>query len=521
MAQIKIGLSIYLLKTTALSKVQDLFSSRNAVQLTNGLDGQFIDFPSPSNPPNWFRALSGHLANPGAFNITGQSTAGMILIPRKTRHFVISFGHAWQYLEIPWLEPEFGRQVALGTIPPDKVIEVNSEQVFAKFHAAKERAPRATSIREFGLDSERDLVGAVEGKAADKVFGTVIRGATSLRVSIPINTLGAVLDKSLNYFASTAYRRKYPAIDNLNAISDQTVIDGLDQELDKDLKTGTAKNDAVLFAPSFLRGDATSADGFVLGRLSANPAIAPYLTYGSWERHLSKSGQTPTLATAKTTPVHMIDAAGDSFEKRTVYECLGYEVSSGGKQYVLSSGVWYAADAQFVVSIDSLLAAIGAPAFRLPAWDGKQDEAQYNIACCKGPSGRLLFDRNIISYGPPRSKFEFCDFMDPTKKILFFAKNPSTSSACSHFVEQVHRTIDLLFSSDGGFRSKLKAAIRRTYPGTSVTWLNQRPKPGEWQMCLVALGRKKEKLPLFAKCSVAKLSRDLDRAGHPLMYVAV
>jgi hypothetical protein len=40
-------------------------------------------------------------------------------------------------------------------------------------------------------------------------------------------------------------------------------------------------------------------------------------------------------------------------------------------------------------------------------------------------------------------------------------------------------------------------------------------------MCLVALGREKNKLPLFAKCSVARFSKDLDRASHPLMYFAV
>jgi uncharacterized protein (TIGR04141 family) len=291
--------------------------------------------------------------------------------------------------------------------------------------------------------------------------------------------------------------------------------------LDKDLKSGKAQKDAVLFAPSFRRGDATSADGFVLGRLPANPAIAPYLTYASWERHLFKINQTPTLALALATPVHMIDIAGESFEKRSVYECLGYEVSNGGKQYVLSSGVWYAADTKFMADTDDVLARISTPSFTLPVWDGKQREDAYNNGCCGKGSGRLLMDKKIVHYGGAQSKFEFCDFLDPKNKILFFAKNPSTSSACSHFVEQVNRTIELLFSSDGGFRAKLKKTLAKTHPNVQAAWLDQRPKPGDWKMCLVALGRKKEKLPLFAKCSVANLSQDLDRAGHPLAYIAV
>jgi uncharacterized protein (TIGR04141 family) len=517
----KISMSIYLLKTTALSNVEKIFESRNPSPLTNGLEGQFISFPSESREPNWFRTVSAHLDTPASYNVRGQSPAGMILLHRAARYFVVTFGHAWQYLELPWLESDFGRRVALGTIPPDKVIEVNSEQVFAKFHAAKERAPRATSYREFGVETDRDLVGAVEGEPADAAFGSVIRGSTSLHAKIELITVGTVLDKALALFSNANYHKQYPDIDNLVAINDDATIATLDQALDDDLKSGVAKKSAVLFAPSFRRGDATSADGFVFGRLLNSPAIAPYLTYAFWEHHLLKTKETPTLALAKSTRVHMIDAAGEAFEKRTVYECLGYEVTSGGRQHIISSGQWYAANTQFINGIDAVLSAIGAPTFTLPAWDGKKNEAEYNVICCKKGSGRLHFDKDIIHYGGKQSKFEFCDFMDPKNKILFFAKIPSRSSDCSHLVEQVSRTVELMFSSDGGFRSKLKKVMLKTYGVTSVKWLDQRPKPGEWQMCLVALGRKKERLPLFAKCSIARLAKTLDRAGHPLMYVAV
>ena len=460
MASIKISLSIYLLKTTALSKVEELFASRNPSPLTNGLDGQFINFPAESKEPNWFRAVRDHLENAGRYNIRGQAPGGMILLSRGGRHFAITFGHAWQHLELAWLEPDFGRHVALETIPPDKVLEVNSEQVFAKFHAAKERAPRASSYKAFAIESDRDLVGAVEGVPADTTFGNVIRGSASLRAKIPMNTLGTLLDRALKHFANTNYRKRYPDIDNLIPISDDVAIASLDRQLDLDLKSGLAKKEAVLFAPSFRRGDASSADGFVFGRLLETPAIAPYLTYEFWERHLKGRDETPTLALAKSPRVHMMDAAGEAFEKRSVYECLGYELSNNGKPHIISSGQWYAADTQYVKGIDTVLKNIPSPSFTLPAWNGIQNEAEYNVSCCKKASGRLHFDKDIIHYGGKQSKFEFCDFMDPKKRILFFAKIPSRSSDCSHFVEQVSRTVELLFSSDGGFRSKLKASMR-------------------------------------------------------------
>jgi uncharacterized protein (TIGR04141 family) len=67
-------------------------------------------------------------------------------------------------LDHQWLERSFGRRVALNSIPKDNVIEIKSEQVFAKFHLSSERAPYATSLEEFGVKFDRDLVGAIEGE---------------------------------------------------------------------------------------------------------------------------------------------------------------------------------------------------------------------------------------------------------------------------------------------------------------------------------------------------------------------
>jgi uncharacterized protein (TIGR04141 family) len=217
----------------------------------------------------------------------------------------------------------------------------------------------------------------------------------------------------------------------------------------------------------------------------------------------------------------MFDEAGSAFETRTVYECLGYEASLSNKAYVLSSGVWYSADAQFTKSIDRTLSQIPPLPYSLPVWDQVVDEDEYNKLCSGGSHGRLLFDRKIVSYGGGRSKFEFCDFMDPAKRILFFAKITGKSCDSSHLVEQVSRTVELLFSSDGGFRKKLQLAMTKHYPKASNKWLNQRPRPGDWSMCLVSMGRTLNKLPLFARCSIARLQKSLDHAGHPILWCSV
>ena len=519
MTKVSISVSIYLLRPHYVAAVvEKLFSA--AMPLGNGLEGFFRSFPAEAKPPNWFRALRDHLPEGSVADIRGQSPAGMLLLPRADKHFAVTFGHAWQYLELVWVEPEFGRRVVLETTPINGIVELHSQQVFAKSHIATERAPRATSLKQFGVEVERDLVGAVEGIPSDNRLGAVARGGTSLRLKIPLATISVVLDFAAKLFDKDSYRRKFPDIDNLVIVRDEILSHALDLQLDADLVSGAAKKRAVLVAPSFKHGEATFASEFAFGRLSGNVARAPYLQYGSWEQHLKKQKAKPSLDLARATRIHMFDAAGDLFETRTVYECIGYETAFQGKSYVLYSGNWYGADLDFTKMIEGALNGILPSPDTLPPWNGVLHEDEYNKSCCKG-SGRLLFDKRIVHYGGLQSKFEFCDFMDPKQKILYFAKITGKSSDSSHLVEQVRRTVELLFGSDNGFRRKLKASMAKYYPKVSNTWLDERPRPGEWKLCLVSMGRTKNSLPLFAKCSVARLSKWLDQAGHPVHFAAV
>jgi uncharacterized protein (TIGR04141 family) len=116
-------------------------------------------------------------------DMAAKSPGCLLVVEEQNRTFVISFGHAWQKLEDQWLERDFGLRVALNIIPKNEVIEIKSEQVFVKWHLASERAPRATSVEEFGVDFDRDLVAVVEGVPKSRPsLGSLVRGSTSLRL---------------------------------------------------------------------------------------------------------------------------------------------------------------------------------------------------------------------------------------------------------------------------------------------------------------------------------------------------
>jgi uncharacterized protein (TIGR04141 family) len=141
----------------------------------------------------------------------------LIFVQRAGKHFVLTFGHAWQRLEVEWLEPDFGRRVALNSIARNKIVEIRAEQIFAKWHLASERAPRASSVDEFGVEFDRDLVAAVEGIPSDDLLGKSIRGATSLRAQLPLSGIATALDRAADLFDSDAYKQTWPELEQYGA----------------------------------------------------------------------------------------------------------------------------------------------------------------------------------------------------------------------------------------------------------------------------------------------------------------
>src|SRR5882762_5933333 len=161
----KLPLTIFLLKPdrVALFEKELVGAGQTRLLLSAPLDGYVLSLPGSPNEPQWVPVIQSALQNPAALSALGMSPAALMVIRRNGNTFVLTFGHAWQKLEDDWLQPEFGRRVALNAIPPDKLVEIHIEQVFAKWHVARERAPRASSVEEFGVEFDRDLVASVEG----------------------------------------------------------------------------------------------------------------------------------------------------------------------------------------------------------------------------------------------------------------------------------------------------------------------------------------------------------------------
>jgi len=523
----RLGVSIYLLKASKVGEAREQIDALGvgSFPLIETIpEGKFFALPSEAEPPKWMAAISNLLLADATPQLESQSPGGLLWIPRNGKTFVFTFGHGHSKIKDEWVEPEFGKVVALAIVPQGQVREVRAEQVFAKRHISSERAPRASAVREFGFEADRDLVSAVEGVPELRyrgVFGTKVRGGMSIKFEIDTNAIFATLDQIIERFDSNDHRVRWPQANNLVHVRDETTLSHLETLLDGVLGGRDPQREISLAAPGERSGDRPYPQHFVIGRMNASAATSPYLMFASWQGHAQSKGQPPNLETAKSTAVHLLDENKDEIGVCTIYSCMGAEITHNGITYVLSSGSWYVADQNFIVATNRVLGQIDPPVFALQAWNFLDHEGPYNEAAAAADVDLWLFDKELVNYGGGRSRFEFCDIMHLPSKTLYFVKHPAGSAGVSHLCEQVRRTAETFFDIDPAYRQILESRIGAVGKGWDTSWLRERPKRHEWNLCLVLMGKQLNELPFFAKCGISRLVGELQKRGFNLSFLAV
>ena len=524
---VHLGVSVYLLKRskTAEAKRQLEDASDTVYALVDSIPGAaFIALPSDAVSPKWLKPVSTLLADGADPQLEGQSPGALLWVPRGEKIFVFTFGYGHSKVKEEWVEPDFGKVVALAVVPQGQVREMRAEQVFAKRHIASERAPKASAVREFGFEPDRDLVAAVEGVPESRYwpfFGTKVRGGVSFKFDLEVAKLVETLDQIAERFDSNDHRNRWPQANNLVVVRDDETNDKLDALLDRVLAGPRAGAAISLAAPGERSGEGTYPQHFVIGRRTKSAATSPYLMLGSWTKYVQSNGRQVGLVAAKATPVHLLDEHKEEIGICSMYQCMGAEVSLNGATYVLSSGSWYAPDRKFIASTNQTLATLGAPPFALKVWNTIDHEGRYNEDAANADPDLWLFDKELVSFGGGSSRFEFCDIMHLPTKTLYFVKHPAGSAGVSHLCEQVRRTAEIFFDTDPGYRQRLADRVTAVGKGWDTNWLTTRPKQHEWNLCLVLMGKQVTALPFFAKCGIARLLGELQKRGFNVSFQAV
>jgi uncharacterized protein (TIGR04141 family) len=518
----RLPVTVFLIKADMVAEFEKALTSWSDVQavtISTPFAAEVAVIPGTDRQPPWVVTLGLNRRAALAPALLSRAPSALAVVRVKTRTFVLTFGGAWQRLDLAWVEPDFGLKVVLNSVPPEAVVEVKAQQVLAQWHLASERAPRASSVRRFGVEFDRDLVAVIEGEPKHAILGKRARGGTSLHVKVAPAKIPEMLRTATILFGKVDYRKAWPDVDNFRESKDAELIAAAEAALDGQMALNGWK-DAVLFTPAERRGEAVEVHSYVYGNLSGTPAHSPYLMAQSWIDHLALRDRKPSVAISKTTHIHTFDAGREHIQRATVFECLGAEVSVAGRTLVLSEGKWFEVAENFAERVHNGVMSLERPSVVLPRWNGKKDEAAFNEAAAKAVKG-VNCDARLIGFGGGRSRVEFCDVLHLPSRTLYFVKIASRSSGMSHLLEQVRRTAELFFGTDGVYRPKVAGALLQAYPKGDVGWLDEKPKRDEWTLCLVSMGRAAADLPFFAKAGLYRLVTSLDSAGYRVRFLDV
>jgi uncharacterized protein (TIGR04141 family) len=492
----------------------DLLDDSRAPEATalqvGGVDAMLYTISNPTRPPRWASFFE-QAADISSLDLRTASASAVLAVRVKDRLFAITFGYGRHLINPLVIESSFGLRVTLNAVAPDKIRSIDKKAFEGISTHTREQASKDTSIADFGLDVERDVLRAVVGTPSDTTLGTRLAGMDALTVTckVSLDTLPALLGAYLDKSAEVTYKDRYPWVDNIKEIREKRLRNQLDEELLK-LLADRDNPRAWLGVPDLI--DWNDIEGFKYSA-AASAETFPDLHLRDYLDKVIKT--IPSIDTLRSHRVHGVRAtSNDIFDKWPVYRCLYAEVTFAQQTYLLSSGAWYSVDRDFMEKINSAVDEIQETNLVPLAYTEGDDEAAYNVKLADSIAGACCLDGQTVQYGGGRSKVEFCDVLLPSRQLLHVKRYAGSSSVLSHLFAQgvVSATS---FVGDAAFREKvnemLPVAMRLSDPSTQ-------PDTSEYEVAYVIASRSAKPLtpstlPFFSRVTLRNAHRTLTQMG--------
>lgn len=505
------SLSILLLKEEITSAVDALKEANTLDQCDlpiNGKTASLFFKNTPMHPPSWVKLLRPHVGS-ALDGLKNSGSAAVLLIGQSKRLFAVTFGYGKWLLKPDCYEENFGLKVVLNSVDPEKLRSVDAQSLDAVPVHVRSQASIATSLSDFGIDIEQDLIYAATGQPKDAGFGKQITGKDTLKLTLALDLgdLHSLLDKLLVQAAATIYKENFAWIDNLSEVRDRSLM----AKLDAALVGKIASKDFTrtwLSIPDIIEW--SDFGGFKYQQ----PKHGKLFTDIDWASYLAFVGDALPLK-AETLRKHsvlcMSKASEQAIHDWPVYRCIYCELKLDGETFALNNGRWYRVDANFLSKLDLIVKAIPHSTLGLLDYTDK-NEADYNKRVYESDDDYFaLMDRKMIVHGGGNSKIEFCDLYTQDKRLVH-VKRYGGSSVLSHLFAQGLVSARLLLS-DADFRGKVNEKLPPTHQLLSP---DSKPAPSDFEVIYAIASNSPAEdfeLPLFSKINLRNCFNQLQLLG--------
>ncbi|WP_165843584.1 DUF6119 family protein [Burkholderia reimsis] len=493
----------------------------------------YVRKPLTESTPEWVGFVSPQLNRLSRLDgLKNKSVSALLVTTVKGRQFAIAFGHGRYMLDLECVETRFGIRVALNSISPDKIASLDRQTFEATPRISRTQALRATSVAEYGINEQQDLLRGLVGFTLDKYkedLGEVLAGMDSLKASVGIDL--PQLEKFLEVALKRSLARDYQKIDNgqagafawvdnLEVVERPDILDELNGELWK-LFEAEDFSTMWLAIPEIINWE--DVTGFCYTRAELESSIHAALDIRDLKKSLRSNA---TMETLRYRPIYMVLSSGVPPKVYYAYKCLYAEIKYNKELYILNAGSWYRVESSFKNLVEGYFKNIIRRDFVAPFVEYDHDgEGKYNEAVAANlPRKYAMLDRKLISFGGKSSKIEVCDLYavgssSGEKNRLIHVKRGRSSATLSHLFAQGLVSSTLLVSEPGFVAEVNKQLVKQNFVKFPA-----KPVGSRYEVVFAIIdgpfGAKLD-LPFFSKVNLRVCGRALQNFGFTVSLLHI
>ncbi len=519
----KSKLNIFLAKEG--KQFEDLVKSLDPAPLRKELEnGVFLYKQVDDKKPKWIKTFfNDEVEDNELRNKTIQAVyiTEVTLEDGSSRIFALTFGLGRNLLKLDNFEERFGIITAMNLINAETLrsVDINSLDGNPKSHRIQ--VGRLGSLNDFELDEVYDILKNINGRMDENRIEDAksIGGRQSLSITLTtdIYQIEDVLAQLYSEFKSSAYKEKFPGIDDTREIKDIPEIEMLDAKLIEILHNRDENPDSTvaLSFPEFV----DDADIHAIYYSSSQEGfdeidLTDMLTVLS-----NAFGDDYEIDTLKRERIRIENANSVIIKNWRIYKCIVADIRIDGHQYVLNDGKWYVYDDDFATRVNDFYERAQICSLDLMDCPTNMTEEDYNELASSELGTGVLWDRKLVN-PYKKSKFELCDIFDKSTKSFIHIKKQNGSATLSHLFLQGSVSGELMTSK----------VVRQAAIG-------EKPEMGEcipedafnaslYQVVYGIIEKNNDasdrpKIPFFSKVSFRQIANTLSNIGYVVQLKSI
>lgn len=491
----------------------------------------------PAQRPDWAELLKvgfGQIDVPSL-----RSVAALLVLQTVARDFfALTFGVGGRFLlrDDCW-ERTWGLRAALNLLYPagtdsgtGPLLSIDAKRRGETTIRSRLQAGRALQLEAFTVDRLRDILNAATGRPPQsESWGSRISGGDSFLWTPPefgFLDLGDVCNAIDEAHARTDYRESFAWLDDVQPITDPSLIARLEDAALELIKTGNA--DAFDVGPPEII-DWQEIHSFRIPGDGPRRISRPDLRSQDIVSTLSESNVLPTLdvVSSRRLKIGALDADTHLVRQWSLWRCLTVELTLASETYVLDEGEFFRVSDNYIRDLDEDLGSLSLAGLELPVARSRQREDDYNRVATEylGDSA-VLMDQKLV-HAPGMTSIELCDILLADRRLVH-VKKKTGSRDLSHGFAQGRVSAELL-QSNTSFRTKAQAVVNDAAgdraerfalfgPGSINTAEHEVVYAiiGDWPELDLARG-----LPFFSKVNLRATANDLRTRGFRVAYLPI